>query len=1041
MLNVGIEITMHKKKRKVESIDIISKVKSPFNIPNFKPFFCFLIFLNYLLFIPSAFAESDQKTNLATNAKTNSKTNSEAKLQKITAVVVKNFPPHYSIGENNQPIGFAIDVMNEIAAKANIDISYVVQDNWILTAKYLKQGNADLIPNLGISPLRLKDFDFSLSVETFPISIIVRSESNEIKDVTDLSHHTIGVVAFNVGAKIVSKLENISPVVFDEPEDALISLLSGNIDALVYPKSVMLRIARQSGLEKRIKIIKKPVKEIKRAIAVKKGNEKLLKKLNYSIKTVISSKEYEEIYKKWYGTPQTFWTVFNVALISGFIIILTITISGIWRFNTITKMNKNLLTTIEERKKVEKSLQETNLLLENVMSTTPDLIFVKNEKLQTILCSDSYAAALGKSPKEMYGLTDIENGWDPELVKGNPEKNIRGFESDDKAVLMGNAIHNPYDPANVDGQILIFDTHKVPLLDTSGNVIGVLGIARDVTERNNAQQSLEEKTKALAVLNLELNVSNKKLLSAIKKSEESESSFNKLFNLTRDGYVINKGSGELIRPNPAYLKMTGYNEDEISKISWRDITPKKWLDWELETHGKQLMERGFTDLYEKEYIHKDGTVFPVQVQAYLLNQPEKIEGSLIAVFVRDISDVKNVEKNAEILKSQLQQAQKMEAIGQLTGGIAHDFNNILASVLGFTNLALQRYVRDDQVELRDYLNEVSQAGERARDLVKQMLSFSRTGEGKAVRLELPPMIKEVSKLMHATIPSGIHLSTYWENNLPAVMIDPVQLQQILMNLCINARDEIGETGRIDIEARLINSENNLISQKNCSACHQIIETKDYIEVSVKDTGMGISAEQMKHIFEPFFTTKDVDKGTGMGLSMVHGIIHQFGGHILVDSVVGLGTTFRLFLPVVGNAPTYDSTIALVSDPVTEEIKGSRILIIDDEQSVARFISDLLESRGCKTTVMLDSQTALALFTQDPEAFDLIITDQTMPEISGVDLSQSVLNIKPGFPIILCTGYSEKINADQAQELGISGYLSKPMQVNALLSLVVKLLKT
>ena len=667
------------------------------------------------------------------------------------------------------------------------------------------------------------------------------------------------------------------------------------------------------------------------------------------------------------------------------------------------------------------------------------MIFVKNDKLQTILCSDSYAAALGKLPKDMYGLTDIENGWDPELVKGNPEKNIRGFEQDDKEVLMGNTIHNSYDPANVSGEIRVFDTHKVPLRDTSENIIGVLGVARDVTDRITAQKKLEEKTKALAVLNLELNVSNKNMLLAIKKSEESDESFNKLFNLTRDGYVINKGTGELINPNPAYLKILGYNEKEISQISWRDITPKKWLDWELETQEKKLLGRGFTDLYEKEYIHKDGTVFPVQVQAYLLNKADKFEDALIAVFVRDITDIKKSEKSTELLKGQLQQAQKMEAIGQLTGGIAHDFNNILASILGFTNLALQRYVKDDQPGLKDYLNEVLHAGERARDLVKQMLSFSRTGEAKAVKIELPLMIKEVSKLMHATMPSSIHLSTQWEKNLPSVMIDPVQMQQTLMNLCINARDAIGETGSIDIQARLLNY--GLMSQTNCSACHQKIEAKQYVEISVKDSGMGISEDKMKRIFEPFFTTKDVDKGTGMGLSMVHGIIHQFGGHIIVNSQIGLGTTFRLLLPVVGNHPTFDSNIKLVSDPVTEGIKGSRILIVDDEQSVARFISELLESRGCKTTVMVNSQAALTLFTQDPESFDLIITDQTMPELSGVDLSQKVLKIKPGFPIILCTGYSEKINVDQAQDLGISGYLSKPMQVNTLLNLVVKLLKT
>lgn len=402
------------------------------------------------------------------------------------------------------------------------------------------------------------------------------------------------------------------------------------------------------------------------------------------------------------------------------------------------------------------------------------------------------------------------------------------------------------------------------------------------------------------------------------------------------------------------------------------------------------------------------------------------------------------------LNRQLQQAQKMEAIGQLTGGIAHDFNNILASIIGFTSLALQRFVSDDQPELREYLNEVTHAGERARDLVSQMLAFSRTGSSKVSLLQISPMIKEVTKMLQATLPSSIQLSSQVDADVPAVMMDPVQFQQVLMNMCINARDAIGSKGDIDIRTHLVhfNDCGQLIAQAApkeelpchvCDSCHNNIEEGDYIELSVRDSGSGMNDEELKRIFEPFFTTKDVGKGSGMGLSMVHGIIHEYGGHVLVDTQSGVGTKFRLLLPVVEGASIQKIDTKLEGSLTNERLNDVRILIVDDEESVARFMGDLLTSRGGNVTVMTDSQAALDLFSQEPAAFDLIITDQTMPRLMGVELSQKVLELRPEIPVILCTGYSEHVNEEKAKALGIRGYITKPMEVNTLVNLVQSLI--
>lgn len=403
------------------------------------------------------------------------------------------------------------------------------------------------------------------------------------------------------------------------------------------------------------------------------------------------------------------------------------------------------------------------------------------------------------------------------------------------------------------------------------------------------------------------------------------------------------------------------------------------------------------------------------------------------------------------LQRQLQQAQKMEAIGQLTGGIAHDFNNILASILGFTGLALERHVRDEDVELREYLGEVYHAGERARDLITQMLAFSRGGSNESQRVVLQPLVKEAVKMLRATLPSTIKLSTEFDKDVPAVVLDPVQLHQVVMNLCINARDATGGKGHIDIRVRHIRdigrgeqpaqTDASILGvHDTCNSCHADITAGEYVELSVHDTGTGMNKDQLSRIFQPFFTTKEVGKGSGMGLSMAHGIVHQHGGHILVDSVPGVGTTFRVLFPAADSMPTQDQGIEGTTKRITEKLHSAHILIVDDEISVGRFMGDLFESRGYRVMVMSDAQAALDLFTDNPNAFDLVVTDQTMPELTGVELTQKLLDLRSELPVILCTGHSEQVDEARARELGVRGYLTKPMEANVLLGLAQELLQ-
>jgi len=382
---------------------------------------------------------------------------------------------------------------------------------------------------------------------------------------------------------------------------------------------------------------------------------------------------------------------------------------------------------------------------------------------------------------------------------------------------------------------------------------------------------------------------------------------------------------------------------------------------------------------------------------------------------------------------QLHQAQKMEAIGHLTGGIAHDFNNILASIMGYTSLALDRYVEDRNSKLGQYLQEVYQAGERARDLIAQMLAFSRNSGGEAKPLMLLPMVKEVVKMLSATLPADIRITTEAENNLPCVIIDPVQLHQIIMNLCINARDAMPKHGQIHIRLQHAN-----ISDSQCASCHEYIEGR-FIELSIEDTGSGINSEITPYIFDPFFTTKDIGMGTGMGLSTVHGIVHQHGGHILVQNSPAGGALFRIFLPTTQEI---ENRSLVVQEPVTTDIPPSgpaHILVVDDDESISRFISELLESQGYQVSLYNNGQEAWKYFQTNSGSIDLMITDQTMPVIKGDELAMKILALRPELPIILCSGNSAQINEIRERNIGIQAFLSKPLTLQALLDCIRELL--
>ncbi|MCP4288726.1 MAG: response regulator, partial [Gammaproteobacteria bacterium] len=331
------------------------------------------------------------------------------------------------------------------------------------------------------------------------------------------------------------------------------------------------------------------------------------------------------------------------------------------------------------------------------------------------------------------------------------------------------------------------------------------------------------------------------------------------------------------------------------------------------------------------------------------------------------------------------------------------------------------------------LQHVKKAGERAKGLVSQMLAFSRDEARDDRPLQLQSLLVEDIRMLRSTLPASIEISTEIDADLPPVMMDQVQFNQIMMNLCINARDAMKGKGTITVGLGWARG-----TDAECTVCRKLVRG-DWIELSVTDTGSGIKPGVLERIFDPFFTTKDVGKGTGMGLSVTHGIIHSHEGHIMVNTEVGIGSTFRLLFPPIAEATAETEEAGQLSSE-SPSGQGEHLLVLDDEPDLGEYLGDLLETFGYLTTVMSDSKEALELFQQDPDKFDLIITDQTMPGMTGIEVVNAVRQIRPDMPVILDTGFSDDIDAEAAAKMDIH-FLEKPVSTHKLLQMVEGLLRS
>ena len=637
---------------------------------------------------------------------------------------------------------------------------------------------------------------------------------------------------------------------------------------------------------------------------------------------------------------------------------------------------QKLQNEVSERNHAEKSLRESETRYRLLADNVRDVIWTRDMNLRLTYISPSVKEQQGYTAEEAMVRTPEET-WTPDSLKfvGKVLTEELEIEKQEKKNLTRSRTLE-VEVKCKEGSTIWTEAKMSFLRDQRGHPTGIIGVTRDISERKQAEEALRE----------------------------SEEKYRTVLESNPDPVVVYDIEGKVTYFNPAFTRVFGWTLAERLGNKMDVFVPAEaWRETKMMIE-KVLAGERFSNVETLRY-NKKGETIPVSVSGTIYKDKKGNPiGSVINL--RDISHQKKLE-------TQLKQAQKMEAIGTLAGGIAHDFNNILSSVIGYTELALDNEKRGS-FQYQN-LQEVLSAGHRAKDLVKQILTFSRQVDQKQKPIQVKPLVKEALRMLRASIPSTVEIEQHVQSDA-LVMGDPTQIHQILMNLCTNAAHAMEDNGGL-LTVSLLDAEldSDVISH------HPDLKPGPYIKLTVTDTGLGISPDVMEKIFDPFFTTKEKGKGTGLGLSVVHGIVRSHGGGIYVYSEPGKGSIFEVCLPVIESRFKPEEKADRPIPTGTE-----RILFIDDEPVITNLGKQALESLGYDVVARNSSIEALELFKEKRDRFDLVITDMTMPHMTGEKLAENLMQIRPDIPVILCTGFSFMIDEQKALNMGIRAFISKPM---------------
>lgn len=615
---------------------------------------------------------------------------------------------------------------------------------------------------------------------------------------------------------------------------------------------------------------------------------------------------------------------------------------------------------ITERKQAEEQLEFQSKVLDQIH----DRITVTDLNAKITYVNEATCRMLGKSADQIVGQHITVFGEDPKLGAGQKEILETTLK---KGQWSGEVVNY-----RSDGTPVILHCRTRIVKNAQGEPMALCGISTDITDRKRREDEIRD----------------------------SEKRYRTILETALDGFIIVDCRGRLIRVNEAYCRITGYAEGQLlgKPISDMDAleTPEQ-----TKTRIKELRRKGH-GRFETRHFRKDGTAFDIEVSARYLD----LDGGIYICFIKDISDKKQWE-------TRIQQSEKIEALGSLAAGIAHDFNNILFPLIGHAEMLKEDFSGNAQIQ--GSIDEILQASARARDLVQQILAFSRQGDAEFKVIKIQPIVQEALKLLRCSIPTTIDIQCDMDPDCGSVHADPTQIHQIVMNLVTNAFHALeNRGGKIGVTLR------EMDPGADPCACPDL-PPGSYARLTVIDTGEGIDPRILPKVFDPYFTTKAKGRGTGMGLAVIQAIVNKCGGGIKIRSRPGRGTTVEVYLPVAEGTQKKEEN----ETAAPMQVGNEHILVVDDEEAIVRMLAQSLERIGYEVTAKTASMEALELFHAGSAAYDLVITDMTMPRMTGIELSREIKKIRPDIPVILCTGYSEDLDQERCRQLGIDGYITKP----------------
>jgi PAS domain S-box-containing protein len=895
----------------------------------------------------------------------------------VTAVVLKNFPPNYIFENGQPPSGFAIEILEKVALSAGLQVKYQFKENWGEVLSSLENGQADLCPFIAFSPERQKELDFTSPLLKEQMVLVVRKTTGDISGLADLSQRKVGVIRKSAAWDFLKERKDLILVQMEKAGQALFDLLSGQVEAIAVPEQVIQTLARKAGVGGHIKIVGQPLTELTRAMAVRKGNRELWQRLDPAVRSCVASSEYPKIYTRWYGSPQAYWTPERIIWIMSALLIACLLAMALWRYVSITKLNRQLLATMEERRKAEEEARTLAKRFQMLLEIAGDGIHIHDLEGHLVESSESFRRMLGYTKEEAGGLNIVD--WDAYF---NKEDFLKRFKSQSGKPLVFETKHRRQDGTEFSVEVV----SKTIQVDGQPYIYSS---SRDITERKRLEEALRE----------------------------TERRYRDLFENANMAIFKSTVEGKAVTVNPAFARIFGYASPEEFMALVKNVVSDLFADPGRRAEILRMqIENPRLNSFESLYRRKDGSTFWGRLNVRSIrdrdDQVISYEG-----FIEDITKQKAAEEEKRKLEEQLQRAEKMEALGTLAGGVAHDLNNVLGIIVGYAELLL--YDLDEASPLKAHLKNIMEGSQKAAAIVQDLLTLARRGVAHRTVVNTNRIILDTQKSPEfeklAAQHPMVEIKTDLEPDLLNISGSSVHLSKALFNLMSNASEAMPNGGRVAIKTA------NQYLDRPIQGYDEVREG-DYVVLSVSDTGEGISPADLKRIFEPFYTKKVMGRsGTGLGLAVVWGTVKDHQGYINVQSEEGKGSTFTLYFPVIREELSKEPSHLSIAE---YQGKGEKILIVDDVQGQRDLAKEMLRKLHYKAISCSSGEEAVDYLKEHP--VDLVVLDMIMsPGMDGLETYQEILKIRPSQKAVIVSGFSESDRVHAAQALGAGTYVKKP----------------